>query len=114
MIKFFGEYIIEVKNVKQMDHIQIYDFDNKLSLFNSAYPQIFQIEVEKEAIFMQVRDKNGQLAVYQLIEMEHNIKIQNLLKKGLFPEALSIAASAKFPMEIQAEISKENADFLYT
>ena len=49
---------------------------------------------------MQVRDKNGQLAVYQLVEMEHNIKIQNLLKKGFFTEAQSIAASAKFPSEI--------------
>ena len=41
MIKFFGNYIIEVKNEKSMDKINIYDFENKLSLFNAAYPQIF-------------------------------------------------------------------------
>jgi|TARA_B110000285_G_C15119307_1_gene616111 vacuolar protein sorting-associated protein 11 len=46
--------------------------------------------------------------------MEHNLKIQNLLKKGMFPEAQSIAISAKFPKEIQAEICKEHADTLYT
>lgn len=75
MLKFFGNYVIEVKTEKAMDKIQIYDFDNKLSLFNATYPQIFQVEVEKDAIFLQVRDKNGKLAVFQLIEMEHNLKI---------------------------------------
>lgn len=87
ILKFFGSYVIEVKTEKNMDKIQIYDFDNKLSLFNAQYPQIFQVEVEKEAIFLQVMDKNGKLAVFQLTEMEHNLKIQNLLKKGLFQEA---------------------------
>ena len=75
MLKFFGNYVIEVKTEKAMDKIQIYDFDNKLSLFNATYPQIFQVEVEKDAIFLQVRDKSGKLAVFQLIEMEHNLKI---------------------------------------
>jgi hypothetical protein len=32
----------------------------------------------------------------------------------MFPEAQSIAISAKFPLEIQAEICKEHADTLYT
>jgi hypothetical protein len=41
MIKFFGSYIIEVKSDKGMDVIQIYDFDNKLSLFNATFPKIF-------------------------------------------------------------------------
>ena len=58
-------------------------------------------------------DKNGRLAVYELTEMEHNLKIQNLLKRGMFTEAQSIAISAKFPREIYAEICKENADQLY-
>jgi len=62
---------------------------------------------------MQVTEKSGKLAVYQLTEMEHNIKIQNLLKKGMFTEAQSIAVSANFPKEIYAEICKEHADQLY-
>jgi hypothetical protein len=33
------------------------------------------VEAEKDAVFMLVRDKNGKLAVHQLIEMEHNLKI---------------------------------------
>lgn len=52
IIKFFGSYIVEVKREKNIDKIQIYDFDNKLSLFNATYPQIFQVEVEKDAIFL--------------------------------------------------------------
>jgi len=40
--------------------------------------------VEKEAIFMLVKDKQGKLAVHQLIEMENNLKIENLLKKNMF------------------------------
>ncbi len=95
-----------------MDKIQIYDFDNKLSLFNASYREIHQIEVEKDAIFMRVLEKSGKPAVYQLIEMEHNLKIQNLLKKGMFSEAQSIAISAQFPREIYSEISKEHADQL--
>ena len=35
MIKFFRNYIIEVKTEAKMDKIQIYDFDNKLSLFST-------------------------------------------------------------------------------
>lgn len=62
---------------------------------------------------MQVLDKNGRLAVYELTEMEHNLKIENLLKRGMFDEAQSIAISAKFPREIYAEICKEHADQLY-
>ena len=93
-----------------MDKIQIYDFDTKLSLFNASYNQIFEIEVEKDAIFMQVIDRNGKKAVNQLIEIEHNLKIQNLLKKGMFTEAQKIATNAKFPQEIIAEICKEHAD----
>jgi len=62
---------------------------------------------------MQVKDKNEKLAVYQLTEMEHNIKIENLLRKGMFKEAQTIAISAKFPREIYAEICKEHADQLY-
>lgn len=45
--------------------------------------------------------------------MEDNVKIQTLLKKGLFQEAQKIANNANFPEEIIAEICKEHADNLY-
>jgi len=62
---------------------------------------------------MQVQDKEGRLCVFQLTEMEDNLKIENLLKKGMFKEAQNIAVSAQFPREIYAEICKEHADTLY-
>ena len=62
---------------------------------------------------MGVREKSGKLCVYKLVEMEHNIKIQNLLKKGFFQEAQSIALSANFPRETYSEICKLHADQLY-
>lgn len=102
--------MVEVKADKNQEKIQIYDLKNKLSLFNASFSQIYQVEIEKDAIFMQVLDKNGRLAVYELTEMEHNLKIENLLKRGMFDEAQSIAISAKFPREIYAEICKEHAD----
>ena len=84
MIKFFNSFVIEVKTEKGMDKIQIYDFENKLSVYNNSFQQVCQVEVEKEAIFMLVKDKQGKLAVHQLIEMENNLKIENLLKKNMF------------------------------
>lgn len=62
---------------------------------------------------MHVSDKNGGLAVLQLTEMENNLKIESLLKRGLFKEAQNIAITAGFPGEIYAEICKEHADQLY-
>lgn len=59
---------------------------------------------------MQVLEKSGKLAIYQLTEMENNLKIENLLKKSMFKEAQNIAITAKFPKEIYAEICKEHAD----
>ena len=35
IIRFFNNYVLEVKTEKKMDKIQVYDFDNKLSLFNA-------------------------------------------------------------------------------
>ena len=84
MIKFFGNYIIEVKTEGSSDKIQIYDFDNKISIYNAAYKTIFFVEVEKDAIYMYVEEKNGKNAVYQLTEIEDNLKIESLLKKSWF------------------------------
>lgn len=41
ILKFFNDYVIEVKTEKGQDKIQIYDFDNKLCLYYAAFPQIF-------------------------------------------------------------------------
>ncbi len=84
MIKFFGNYIIEVKTEGNTDKIQIYDFDNKISIYNAAYKTIYFVEVEKDAIYMYVEEKNGKNAVYQLTEIEDNLKIESLLKKSWF------------------------------
>lgn len=62
-----------------MDIVQIYDFENKLCVFNASFPQVFQVEVENEerkskclptdsvlrarSIYMHVHEKNGALAV---------------------------------------------------
>jgi predicted KAP-like P-loop ATPase len=45
--------------------------------------------------------------------MENNVKIQNLMKKGLYVEAKKIAQTSKFPDEIISEINKEFGDKLY-
>ena len=37
MIKFFNSFVIEVKTEKGMDKIQIYDFENKLSVYNNSF-----------------------------------------------------------------------------
>lgn len=88
------------------------------------FAQIFQIEIELDLntqgslaakyIFLHVMDKTGKLAVYQLSEMDHKMKVQMLVQKKMFNEALSIAKTESFPADIQAEISKEHADLLYT
>lgn len=66
-----------------------------------------------KTIYIQVQEKTGKLAIYQITELENNVKIENLLKKAMFKEAQNIAISAKFPKEIYAEICKEHADQLY-
>jgi len=80
IIKFFNQYVIEVKTERGQDKIQIYDFDNKLILFNASYQEITQVEVEMDdpkpgnegpsarSVYMQVKEKTGKQAVYQLTE----------------------------------------------
>ena len=46
--------------------------------------------------------------------MEDNVKIFNLMKKGHYSEAQTIAREASFPREIQCEIIKEHADKLFS
>lgn len=76
MIKFYRNYIIEVKAERQdQDRIQIYDFDNKIILFSVNYKEIVQVETEDGAIYMQVKDRDGRSSIHQLIETENNIKI---------------------------------------
>ena len=50
----------------------------------------------------------------KLYEMENNIKIQTLMKCGIYDKAVKIAVKAKFPPDIIAEINKEAADKEYS
>jgi hypothetical protein len=112
VIKFFGSYVIEVRQAeseRQSDTLQIYDFESfapkVLSLHRSQHSILF-IEVERQAIFILVKDNSGKYAVYQLTEMENNQKIENLLKSKMFYEASRIARAADFPEDVVAEICK--------
>ena len=62
---------------------------------------------------MLTSNQKDQKTLFKLHEMEDNVKIQTLLKKGLYSEAQKIAFNANFPQEIIAEICKEHADNLY-
>ena len=84
-----------------------------MTLFCNSYNKIMELEVEDEAIYMLTINQKDQKTLYKLHEMEDNVKIQTLLKKGLYLEAQKIAMSANFPAEIIAEICKEHADNLY-
>lgn len=64
MIKFYGNYVIEVKTEKNCEKITIYDLDNKLIIFGAQYKTIFFVEVEKDAIYMYVEDDKGKHIVY--------------------------------------------------
>lgn len=46
--------------------------------------------------------------------MENNIKIQTLMKVGIYDKAVKIAQKAGFPKDIIAEINKEAADKEYS
>lgn len=124
-IRFFKEsQVVELKPMKngQMQ-LSIYDFANKLTVFCQSYPQVLFVEVEEDAIYLlaAIPAPGGprgaapimQKQLFKLYEMEDNVKIQTLLKKGLYAEAREIARSANFPNEIIAEICKEHADNLY-
>lgn len=40
MLRFFNNYVIEVKTEKKFDRISIYDFDNKLNVYSKDFPEI--------------------------------------------------------------------------
>lgn len=84
-----------------------------MTLLCTSYNKILFVEVEEDAIYMLTQNPKDQKTLYKLHEMEDNVKIQTLLKKGLYLEAQKVADSAKFPKEIIAEICKEHADNLY-
>ena len=117
-LRFFrDQQIVELKQIKTGMQVSIYDFQNRLTVYCQSFPQVLFVEVEEDAIYVLTAQpgKAGivQKQLFKLYEMEDNIKIQTLLKKGLFPEAQDIARAANFPGEIIAEISKEHADNLY-
>ena len=84
-----------------------------MTLYFNTYQAILCAEVEEDAIYMLTTNNQDRKILYKLYEMEDNVKIQTLLKKNLYDDALKIATRAKFPEEIKAEISKEHADNLY-
>ena len=73
-----------------------------------------QVEIEDDAVYYLASNPNNQIVLCKLYEMEDNVKIHTLMKKGLFTEAKKIANDAKFPADIVAEICKEHADKLYS
>ena len=117
-LRFFrDQQIVELKQIKTGMQVSIYDFANRLTVYCQSFPQVLFVEVEDDAVYVLAATgvKGGQMQkqLHKLYEMEDNVKIQTLLKKGLFPEAQDIARAANFPGEIIAEISKEHADNLY-
>jgi uncharacterized pyridoxamine 5'-phosphate oxidase family protein len=58
-----------------------------MTLFCNPYPLIPFVEVEEDAIYILTANNKEQKTLYKLHEMEDNVKIQTLLKKGLFAEA---------------------------
>lgn len=58
-----------------------------MTLFCNPYPNILFVEVEEDAIYMLTSNQKDQKTLYKLHEMEDNVKIQTLLKKGLYAEA---------------------------
>ena len=73
-----------------------------------------QVEVEDDAIYYLAVNPNNSIVLQKLYEMQDNVKIHTLMKKGLFDEAKKIAEAAKFPEYIISEINKEHADKLYS
>lgn len=87
LLRFFKEHVVEVKQVKNGQQLSIYDFNNQMTLFCQSYPQIPFVEVEDDAIYILTANQKEQKTLFKLHEMEDNVKIQTLLKKGLFAEA---------------------------
>ena len=94
--------------------LQIYDLQNGItSYWTTSHSRILQVEIEEDAIYYLAVNPNNQVVLCKLYEMEDNVKIHSLLKKGLFVDAKNIANEAKFPPDIIAEISKDHADQLH-
>lgn len=72
------------------------------------------MEIEEDAIYYLATNPNNSIVLCKLYEMEDNVKIHTLMKKGLFDEAKKVARDARFPEDIIAEICKEHADKLYS
>ena len=123
-LRFFNDHVVEVKSVAKgqtggkSSQLSIYDFRNGITLYwTNAHASILEVEIENDAIYYLAEnnatgDKTERVLV-KLYEMEDNVKIHTLMKKGLYMEAEQIAKDANFPREIQSEIIKEYADKLF-
>lgn len=59
-----------------------------------------EIEVEDDAIYFLAEKKTNmrkEKMLFKLFEMEDNVKVNHLMKKGFFIEAQQVASAAKFP-----------------
>lgn len=124
-IRIFKNYIVSVDFKQQIknqanteeppSYLSIFDFENGITYFwtHTVHNKILQVEMAEGNIFMLAQQNNGQIVLNKVEEMENNVKIQFLMKKGLYVEAKKIAQTSKFPEEIIAEINKEYGDKLY-
>jgi hypothetical protein len=54
-VKFFrnANQIVELKEMKNKQHqVSVYDFQNKLVVYNQNYPAVLFMEVEDDAIYL--------------------------------------------------------------
>lgn len=124
-LRFFHNHIVEVKTMskggntaQKGSELFIQDLVNEITLYwYTKHTRILQVEIEKDAIFYLAENVTGkriERVLCKLYEMEDNVKIQTLMKRGLYKEALEIASAAKFPPEVKAEINKAWGDHLYS
>jgi len=97
-VRFFkDQQIVELKQLKNgSKQLSVFDFANKLTVFWQSFSKVLFVEVEDDAIYVLVEvpapgakgpNPPGVKQLFKLYEMEDNVKIQTLLKKGLFAEA---------------------------
>ena len=110
-LRFFNDHVVEVKSVakgqsgNKSSQLSIYDFKNGITLYwTNAHASILEVEIENDAIYYLAENSTGgdktERVLVKLYEMEDNVKIHTLMKKGLYTEAEQIARDANFPREI--------------
>ena len=97
-LRFFNDHVVEVKSVakgqsgNKSSQLSIYDFKNGITLYwTNAHASILEVEIENDAIYYLAENSTGgdktERVLVKLYEMEDNVKIHTLMKKGLYTEA---------------------------